>query len=82
MGLKYAVTLTADQRSELQQLLAHGTAPARRLTHARVLLKADAGEGGPAWTNATIAVALEISELTVTRVRQRCVEGGLARRLV
>jgi hypothetical protein len=77
MRLKYAVTLTAEQRTQLQQLLAQGTAPARTLTHARVLLKADEGEGGPAWTNAAISGALEISDLTVTRVRKRFVEAGL-----
>jgi transposase len=77
MRLKYAVALTAEQRTQLQRLLAQGTAPARTLTHARVLLKADEAEGGPAWTNAAIAVALEISELTVTRVRKRFVEAGL-----
>lgn len=77
MRLKYAVTLTADQRTDLQQLLAQGRAPARTLTHARVLLKADEAAGGPAWTNAAIAQALEISELTVTRVRKRFVETGL-----
>ena len=30
------------------------------LTHARILLKADQGEGGPAWTDAAIAGALEV----------------------
>jgi hypothetical protein len=77
MRLKYTVTLTADQRTQLQRLLTHGTAPARTLTHARVLLKADEAEGGPAWTNAAIAAALEISDLTVTRVRRRFVQAGL-----
>src|SRR5919197_6787970 len=74
---KYQVILTAEQRSQLQQLLAKGSAPTRTLTHARVLLKADEAAGGPAWTNAAIAQALEISELTVTRVRKRFVETGL-----
>src|SRR5947209_7140602 len=74
---KYQVALTAGQRTQLQQLLAKGSAPARALTHARVLLKADEGEGGPAWTNATVAQAVEISDLTVTRIRKRFVQGGL-----
>jgi hypothetical protein len=74
---KYHVTLTADQRTRLQQLVAKGSAPARTLTHARILLKADETSGGPAWTNAAIAQALEISELTVTRLRKRFVDGGL-----
>jgi Homeodomain-like domain len=74
---KYEVVLTAEQRTELQQLLAKGRAPTRTLTHARVLLKADEAEEGPAWTNAAIAQALEISDLTVTRTRKRFVDGGL-----
>ena len=73
----YHVTLTADQRTQLQQRVAKGSAPARTLTHARILLKADEASGGPAWTNAAIAQALEISELTVTRLRKRFVDGGL-----
>ena len=77
MRQKYHVTLTADQRTQLQQLVAKGSAPARTLTHARILLKADEPSGGPAWTNAAIAQALEISELTVTRLRKRFVEAGL-----
>lgn len=77
MRQKHQVFLTAEQRTQLQQLLAKGSAPTRTLTHARVLLKADEAEGGPAWTNAAIATALEISELTVTRVRKRFGEGGL-----
>ena len=77
MRQKYEVSLTADQRTPLQHLIAKGSAPARTLTHARVLLKADEAEGSPAWTNAAIAQALEISELTVTRVRKRFVGGGL-----
>jgi hypothetical protein len=74
---KYQVSLTPEQRSQLQQLIGQGTAAARTLTHARILLKADEGEGGPAWTNAAITQALETSELTVTRIRRRFVEGGL-----
>ncbi len=38
---KYSVTLTESERDELKQLVAAGTASARKLTHARVLLKAD-----------------------------------------
>jgi transposase len=74
---KYRVLLTEEQRVTLQRLIARGSAPARTLTHARVLLKADEAPGGSAWTNAAIAQALEISDLTVTRVRKRFLDGGL-----
>ena len=74
---KYKVTLTGDERRELHGMIAAGKAAAKRLTHARVLLKADAGDGGPAWPDARIAEATEVSVATVERVRQRFVEQGL-----
>jgi hypothetical protein len=74
---KYHVTLTPEQRSQLQPLIACGITAARTLTHARILLKADEADGGPAWTNAAITQALEISDLTVTRIRKRFVAGGV-----
>ena len=77
MPKKYPVALTPEERALLQQFIASGMAPARTLTHARILLKADQAEDGPAWKNAAIATALEVSELTVTRVRARFTDGGL-----
>jgi hypothetical protein len=78
---KYVVHLSSDQRQELEALLGSGTHAARVLTRARILLKADAGAQGPAWTDSAIATALEVDALTVSRVRQRFVVGGLARAL-
>jgi len=74
---KYKVTLDAEERQALHELIAAGRAAARKLTHARILLKADAAEGGPAWPDEPIAEALEVSVATVERVRQRFVEQGL-----
>ena len=74
---RYKVTLDAEERQALHDLIAAGRAAARKLTHARILLKADAAEGGPAWTDGPIAEALEVSAATVERVRQRLVEQGL-----
>ena len=45
---KYRVTLTADEREQLTALIASGKAAAKKLTHARILLKADSADGGPA----------------------------------
>ena len=75
--MKYAVVLTDEQRAALRTLVGRGVAPARRLTHARILLKADQGEGGAAWSDAAIAGALEIHPATVARVRQQFVAEGL-----
>ena len=74
---RYKVTLDADERQHLHDLIAAGKAAARKLAHARILLKADAAEGGPAWPDRQIADALEVSTDTVERVRQRFVEQGL-----
>ena len=74
---KYKVTLTAEERQQLSDLIAAGKAAAQKLTHARILLKADAADGGPAWPDARIAEAVEVGIATVERVRQRFVEFGL-----
>jgi transposase len=74
---KYKVTLTPDERQQLSALIAAGKGAAQKLAHARILLKADAADGGPAWPDARIAEAVEVSIATVERVRQRFVEQGL-----
>jgi transposase len=79
---KYKVTLTADERQSLHDLVSVGKAAAMKLTHARILLKADAARGGPAWTDARIAEAVEVNRTTVEQVRQRFVEQGLEAALV
>src|SRR5260370_13764935 len=79
---RYIVTLTAEERQHLHDLIAAGKAAAKKLAHARILLKADAADGGPAWPDHRIADALEVSTATIERVRQRFVEQGLEAALV
>jgi transposase len=74
---KYIVTLTEDERTSLTELVRTGKAAAYKITHARVLLKADSSEGAPAWADGQIADALDISRATVERLRERFVEEGL-----
>lgn len=74
---KYTVRLTEEDRAHLRTLISHGTAPARKLTHARILLKADQGEGGSAWSDVAIAGAIEVHPATVGRVRRTYAEHGL-----
>ena len=45
---KYIVTLTADERRALSDLISAGKASALKLAHARILLMADAAEHGEA----------------------------------
>ncbi len=78
MAYPYRVILTAGQRAELRGLVGSGIAPARRLTRARVVLKADHGEGGPGWSDAALATALDLHRHTVQRIRRQFVTEGLA----
>jgi len=79
---KYRVTLTRGERTQLSEMIASGKGAAKKLAHARVLLKADQADGGPAWADERIAEAVEVSVASVERVRQRFVEDGLAAALV
>jgi hypothetical protein len=74
---KYAVELTEPERAQLRTLVGSGIAPTRMLTRARILLKANQGEGGAGWTDAAIAGALEVHPTTVARVRRTYVDAGL-----
>jgi Homeodomain-like domain len=77
MKKKYPVILTEAQREHLKSLIAAGTAPARKLTHARILLKADQSPEGPGWVDEQVADAVEVSQPTVARVRKQYFEEGL-----
>ncbi len=73
---KYRVTLTAEERADLEHLVSSGKGSARRLTHARILLLADtAAHGGH--TDEQIVAALGVGVCTVGRVRRRLVTAGL-----
>ena len=77
MTKKYLVTLTPDERDGLERMVNTGRRAARTLTRARIVLKADQADGGPAWDDARIADALGCGVRTVERVRERFVEGGV-----
>lgn len=77
MEKRYRVTLTDEERRELQSMVSVGKAAARKLVRARVLLLADQGEGGPAKSDPEIVDALGCGRATVERVRKRFVEEGL-----
>ncbi len=61
-----------EEKEQLHGLLSSGKERARKLTRARILLKADDG-----WTDRNICVALDVSRPTVERTRRRFVEEGL-----
>lgn len=77
MAYPYRVVLTDAQRAELTGLIHAGVAPARMITRARILLKADHGEAGPGWSDAAIVGALDVNASTVLRVRRQFITEGL-----
>lgn len=79
---KYIVTLTDEERQRLRALITSGRGAAQKLTHARILLKADRRGRQSGWKDTTIADGLEVGISTVERLRQRFVEEGLEAALV
>jgi transposase len=77
MKKKYPVVLSDTEREELKRLIAAGTSPARKLAHARILLKSDEGPDGDGWADEKVADAVESSQPTVARIRRQYFEEGL-----
>lgn len=69
MRKQHVVVLSELERARLRTLIGQGSAPARALTRARILLKANQGEAGSGWIDRAIAAALEVHHSTVARVR-------------
>ena len=72
---KYAVELTEDEWARPRTVIGSRTVPGWVLGRARILLKPNRGDGGPAWADAAIAGAVEVGPATVARVR-RAYDGG------
>lgn len=73
---KYIVRLNEEQRQALKHLIGSGVAPARKIMHAQILLKADSSQRGPAWPDEQIQQTFEVGRSTIERVRKRFVEQG------
>jgi len=81
MFQKYFVKLTSEERQYLEKLVSSGSAPARKLQRARILLKSDCSEGGPNWSYDAICNAFDVNSMTVTNIRKAFAEGGLEKAL-
>jgi transposase len=68
----YTINLTDREREELIRLTTTGRHAARKVMHARILLKAD-----ERLKDEKIAEHLDVSVRTVERVRQRCALEGI-----
>jgi transposase len=77
MATRYRVTLTSEEREELESMPRRGRIEARRFINARALLLCDAGLEGPAWKVADVASALGVSSRSIEHLKKRFVEKGL-----
>lgn len=76
MGKHRQIELKVDERTELEQVIHAGNAPARKQTRARILLLSDRSQGQKR-TDQEVADAVICSVGTVGSIRRRYVEGGL-----
>jgi transposase len=77
MSPRYRVTLTREERKELEALTRRGKTHARRFIHARGLLLCDASKDGPGWNVADVAAALGVTSRAIEHLKKRFVEEGL-----
>ena len=78
MAPRYRVTLTQEERRELDAISSKGKRSARTVLYARALLLLDAGEDGPRWIVAKVAEALGVTPRSLEHLKKRFVEEGLA----
>jgi len=76
MSPRYRVTLTKEERKELEAMTHRGKTHARRFIHARALLLCDAGVDGPAWNVVDVATALGVTSRAIEHLKKRFVEDG------
>lgn len=76
MGTHKHIHLSADERTELEQLIKSGTHPARMITRARTLLLLDRSQGQKR-TIAEVQDGAMVSQGTIYNLKQRYFAGGL-----
>lgn len=72
---KYIVSLTDEERFQLQSIVRKLRGTGQKVKRANILLKADVA-GGAGWSDARIAEAYDCTTKTVENIRQRLVERG------
>src|SRR2546428_13112753 len=73
---KYVVTLSDEERGALRAMIAAGKASARKLMHARILLKAERRNRHREWEDRRIAGALDVAVSNLEKGRPRLGGGG------
>lgn len=74
--VKYKVTLTSEERTELDNILKKGKHTSQSFRNACILLNSDESEDGKKSSNEDIAKILHINVKSVERLKQRFIEEG------
>ena len=74
---KFHVCLTKMERKSLLDIVSKGSASAREIMHANVLLSADEIYAGVRKSETEIAILYHVNPQTVHTIRRRCSEKGL-----
>ncbi|MCK5794519.1 MAG: IS630 family transposase [Anaerolineales bacterium] len=77
MAPRYRVTLTKEERTELEAISTKGKRAARTVLYARALILLDAGEDGPKWGVAQVAEALGTTSRSLEHLKKQFIEEGL-----
>ena len=77
MKPRYRVTLTGEERQELEALTKIGKTAARRVLYARALVLCDESPGASAWTVGHTGEARGVTSRTIEHLKERFVEDGL-----
>ena len=78
MAPRYRVTLTKEERQDLEAVSTKGRRAARTVLYARALLLLDAGEFGSGWLVADVAEAIGVTTRSLEHLKKRFVEAGLS----
>ena len=76
MVKKYVVHLTCEERETLGRVIRGGKAADWKVQRAQALLKCDASPHAPAWPDAKIAEAFQVTTRSLESWRKRAVEEG------
>jgi transposase len=74
--VRYKVTLTSEEREQLQSILSKGKHSSLQFRNACILLNCDEGKYGQRIANEQIAQILQVNTKTIERLKQRFVEEG------
>ena len=76
MAPRYRITLTKEERTELETISTTGKRAARTVLYARALLLLDVGDYGSQWVVVKVSEALGMTSRSLESLKKRFVEEG------